>query len=67
MTLLELHDYERIALGRMGHANEQPTSVRQCIALGALDRYHGMIEAMGRRHSPELWEAYNPLDRRKVL
>ena len=64
MTTADLHDYETSALKAMDYANITRSSVRQCVALGALDRYHGMIEAMGRAYSPELWNADNPLDRR---
>ena len=65
MTTADLHDYETSALKAMDYANITRSSVRQCVALGALDRYHGMIEAMGRAYSSELWNADNPLDKRQ--
>ena len=70
MTTADLHDYETSALKAIDYANITRSSVRRRIrsrvaALGALDRYHGMIEAMGRRYSPELWNAVNPLDKRR--
>ena len=46
-------------------ANEQPTTMRLGIAREAVAQYYDAIEALGRGHSPELWCAVNPLDRRK--
>ena len=65
MTLEDLHDCETEALAYMRLADHHKSIVRQCVALGRLDRYHGMIEAMGRAYSPDLWNAINPLDKRK--
>lgn len=46
----------------MVEAETKPSVLRQSIAHRAVDRYHGMIEAMGARYSPELWNARNALD-----
>jgi len=47
-------------------ASALEASVRRLVAMNKLDQYHEMIEAMGWQYSPNVWKAFNPLDKRHV-
>ena len=70
ITIDQCHDFGLAADVALYDANTATGRERNMVRLYAhasLDRYHGMIEAMGHHYSPELWNTDNSLDRRKVL
>ena len=68
MNILEdmkMPDMHAFMIDAMLRAAQRPDSVmRQSIAFRAVDRYHGLIETIGRQFSPEVWNANNALDRK---
>ena len=68
ITINQCHDFglaADVALYDANTATGRERNMVRLYAYASLDRYHGMIEAMGRRYSPELWNAVNPLDKRR--